>query len=171
MTEKKEVDFKKVRKSSPNSPTKINWAKQGKRNRQKGAVFETRVREDLSRMGWIVDKWMNTIDYDREGKPGKIVPAKRKYNPFKKAMVIGTGFPDFICFKRISTSEDSKVIAVEVKSNGYLDQVEKGMCLWLLQNNIFPKILIAKKKKVKNRIEVEYIDFEEKYLKKKTKKS
>ncbi len=152
---KKEVDFKK----------------QGKRNRQKGAVFETRVREDLSKMGWIVDKWMNTVDYDREGNTGKIVPAKRKYNPFQKAMVIGTGFPDFICFKRIPNTEEYNIFGVEVKSNGYLDQTEKGMCLWLLQNKIFPKILIAKKKKIKNRIQIEYDDFEKKYLKKKTKKS
>jgi hypothetical protein len=144
----------------------IDFKKQGRRNRQKGAVFETRVRDDLMSLGWIVDKWMNTVDYDKEGKTGKIVPAKRKYNPFKKAMVIGTGFPDFVCFKKIPNCNEFKVIGVEVKSNGYLDQIEKGMCLWLLQNNIFSKILIAKKKKIKNKIQVEYIDFEKKYLKK-----
>lgn len=154
---------------------KIDFSKQGKQNRQKGQIFETRVREDLMSMGWIVDKWMNTIDYNREGNIGKIVPAKRKYNPFKKVMVIGTGFPDFICFKRTPEAENPdsfEVIGVEVKSNGYLDQEEKGICLWLIENKIFSRILIANKKKIKNKIEIEYSDFKEKYLdKKKSKKT
>ena len=134
-------------------------------------------------MGWIVDKWTNTVDYDREGKIGKVVPAKRKYNPFKKVMVIGTGFPDFICFKPLKNKEETiegtplpenylskdkkifDIIGVEVKTRGYLDQEEKGMCFWLLKNRIFSKILIAKKKQDKRKIEVEFIDFEKKYLK------
>lgn len=152
-------------------PKKVDFSKQGKQNRQKGQLFETRVREDLISMGWTVDKWMNTIDYDREGKTGKIVPAKRKYNPFMKAMVIGTGFPDFICFKKISEEKGFEVIGVEVKSNGYLDQIEKGMCLWLIENKIFSKILIARRKKIKNKIEIEYQDFKEKYSKNNPKKS
>ena len=69
-------------------------------------------------MGWIVNKWMNTIDYEKN----KIVPAKRKYNPFLKALSIGTGFPDFVCFKR-DENGNYEVIGLEVKGNGYLDQV------------------------------------------------
>ena len=90
-------------------------------------------------------------------------------------MVIGTGFPDFICFKKAkektgnffmdasqsSAKENFEIIAVEAKKNGYLNQIEKGMCHWLLENNIFPRILIAKKGK--KRGEIEYIDFKEKY--------
>ena len=139
----------------------IDFKAQGKKNRRKGVVFEAKVREDLMKMGWIVDKWTNTVDQDKDEKIGGIVPAKRKYNPFKKVMVIGTGFPDFMCFKRIKNSFD--VIGVEVKANGYLDQIEKGMCLWLLENKIFSKILIAKKKKGQRKIEIEYDDFSEKY--------
>lgn len=141
--------------------TKIDFRKQGKRNRQRGAIFETRVREDLIKMGWTVDKWMSTVDFERDGKIGKIAPAKRKYNPFLRALSIGTGFPDFICFKRDGDKFD--VIAVEVKMNGGLDKKERGMCIWLLQNKIFSKILIAKKVKVKNRITIEYTDFDIKY--------
>ena len=112
-------------------------------------------------MGWIVDKWTNTVDYNREEGIGKVVPAKRKYNPFKKVMVIGTGFPDFIC---IRNSEGKwEVIGVEVKKNGYLDKIEKGMCHWLLENKIFSRILIAKKGK--KRGEIVYDDFAEKYKK------
>jgi hypothetical protein len=129
----------------------------GKKSRAAGARFETKVRENLEKMGWIVNKWMNTVDYNKN----KIVPAKRKYNPFKKVMVIGTGFPDFVCFKKTEKSFD--VIGLEVKAKGYLDKIEKGMCIWLLENKIFSRILIAKKGK--KRGQIEYIDFAEKYNK------
>jgi len=139
----------------------IDFKEQGKKNKRAGLRFEARVREDLMKMGWIVDKWTNTVDQDKDGNIGGVIPAKRKYNPYKKVMVLGTGFPDFICFKKVGGGFD--VIGVEVKSNGYLDQVEKGMCLWLLENKIFSRILIAKKKKDKRKIEIEYEDFDRKY--------
>lgn len=137
---------------------KSNFSKQGKKNRAAGRRFETKVRENLESMGWIVNKWMNTVDYTKN----KIVPAKRRYNPFLKVLSIGTGFPDFVCFKRISEG-NYEVIGLEVKGNGYLDQVEKGMCFWLIENKIFSRILIAKKGN--KRGEIEYIDFSEKYKK------
>ena len=80
-------------------------------------------------------------------------------------MVLGTGFPDFICFKRLEGSEGENydIIGLEVKSNGYLDKVEKDMCKWLLDNKIFSKILIAKAVRNGRKIEAEYIDFLKKY--------
>ena len=139
----------------------VNYSKQGKKNRAAGQRFEAKVREDLEGMGWIVSKWMNTIDYSKN----KIVPAKRKYNPFKKVMVLGTGFPDFTCFKRNSDGSYD-VIGLEVKGNGYLDQSEKQMCFWLIENGIFSRILIAKKTKEEGKREkIEYINFSEKYKK------
>lgn len=138
-------------------------SERGKKSRAAGQRFEAKVRQDLEEKGWIVSKWMNTIDYDRDGKIGKLVPAKRKYNPFMKVMTIGTGFPDFVCFKKKS-EEDYEVIGLEVKSNGYLDQIEKSMCLWLLENKIFSRILIARKPREGK--EIEYLDFIEKYNKK-----
>ena len=57
-----------------------------------------------------------------------------------------------------------EVIGVECKSNGYLTPEEREKCKWLLENKIFSKILIAKKKKVGKKVEVEYIDFSEKYM-------
>lgn len=115
----------------------------------------------MEKLGWVVAKWMNTIEYNKNNiaSGAIIVPAKRKYNPFLKALSIGTGFPDFICFKREGDKFD--VIGVEVKGNGYLDAIEKGMCIWLLENKIFSRILIAKKSKKKG--EIEYIDFNVKY--------
>ncbi len=165
---------------------KISKSLMGKRSRAAGRRFEAKVRADLEKMGWIVDKWTNTVDYDREGKIGKVVPAKRKYNPFKRAMAIGTGFPDFICFRIIDNKKNEEtingtpipeiylkkdkknlfeVIGVEIKSNGYLDKIEKGMCFWLLKNKIFSKILIAKKKQEGRKIKIEYKKFEQKCLK------
>ncbi len=132
----------------------------GKKSRAAGARFEARVRVKTEEMGWIISKWMNTVDHDREGKIGNLVPAKRKYNPYLKALSIGTGFPDFVCFRR-KKGGNYEVVGLEVKAKGYLDPVERGICHWLVQNKIFSRILIAKKGK--KRGEIEYIDFEEKY--------
>lgn len=159
-------------------------SEQGKKSRAKGQRFESKVRQNLEDMGWIVTKWMNTINYDKSDKIGKLVPAKRKYNPFLKVLSLGTGFPDFVCFRRIDKKveedtidgivipdckkdeekKDYEVIGLEVKGNGYLDQTEKGMCIWLLENKIFSRILIAKNSKEKGKID--YIDFNVKYNKK-----
>ncbi len=144
-------------------PRKSKKSVMGKKSRAKGQRFELKVREDLENLGWIVSKWMNTVDYDKLGKMGKLVPAKRKYNPFLKALSIGTGFPDFVCLKR-KINGDYEVIGLEVKANGYLDKTEKGMAIWLLEHKIFSRILIAKQSKERGKIE--YIDFNVKYDKK-----
>ena len=163
---------------------------QGKKNRQAGARFELKVRKDLEADGWIVDKWSNNVELPttiisadckasvRIENEGRLIIAKRKYNPHKKVMAIGVGFPDFIAYQYSSMENvnpptctfhnlrgDIKVmpypyvmiIGVEVKSNGYLDKVEKEKCKWLLDNNIFGKILIASKGK--KRGEIVYKEF------------
>lgn len=149
--------MEKVKKEDKKQ-TKSARSNQGRKNRAAGRRFEAKVRENLEGMGWIVNKWVNNIDYEKN----KIIPAKRKYNPFLKALSIGTGFPDFVCFKRDENGK-YEVIGLEVKSNGYLDQSEKGMCLWLIENKVFSRILIAKKNMKGKKIEIEYIDFSEKY--------
>lgn len=128
----------------------------GKKSRASGARFEIKIRAELEKMGWTVSKWMNTIDYEKN----KIVAAKRKFNPFLKVLGMGSGFPDFVCFKR-NPNGSYEVIGVEVKANGYLDSVERGMCQWLLDNKVFSKIKIARKGKIRG--ETEYLDFMEKY--------
>ncbi len=132
-------------------------SKRGKISRQRGRLFEGRVRGDLEEKGWIVTKWMNTVDFERDC----VAPSRRKYNPFTKALSIGNGFPDFLCYKK--NGDLFEIIGVEVKMNGALDKFEKGQCVWYLEKGIIPKILIAKKTKVKNRIVVEYDDFEKLY--------
>ena len=130
--------------------------KRGSKSRAHGGQFELRVRRDLEDKGWIVDKWSNNVDIEDR----KVVPCKRKFNPFSKVMTIGTGFPDFVCFQR-RESGDFKVIGVEVKMNGNLSRVEKEKCAWYLKNEIFNEILVAKKVKDGRRVRVEYVDFSE----------
>jgi len=127
----------------------------GKKSRAAGARFELKVRGNLESDGWIVDKWSNNVDLEE----GKLIKAKRKYNPYKKVLGIGTGFPDFIAFKR--KGKNYEVIGIEVRGNGWLDKSEKEKCRFLLDKKIFSKLLIAKKGK--KRGEIEYIDFKEKY--------
>jgi hypothetical protein len=136
---------------------KVSKKKQGKRSRAAGARFELKVRNELESDGWLVDKWTNNVDLEK----GKLVKAKRKFNPYLKILGIGTGFPDFIAFKR--KGKLYEIIGVEVKGSGWLDRIEKEKCRWLLNNKIFSKILIAKKGKKRGAIE--YIDFKEKYNK------
>ncbi len=132
----------------------------GKKARAAGARFELKARSDLEKNGWIVSKWMNNVDLENK----KLIPAKRKYNPFLRALSIGTGFPDFIAFKK-NGRIDYEIIGVEVKKNGWLDKEEKAKCSWLLKNKIFSRILIARGKKEGRRLNIKYIDFEEKHNK------
>ena len=136
----------------------ITKSKQGKKNRAAGARFELKVRNNLESEGWIIDKWTNNFDLEEK----KLIKAKRKYNPFKKVLGIGTGFPDFIAFRL--KKKDYEIIGVEVKGNGWLDKNEKEKCKFLIKEKIFSRILIAKKGK--KREEIEYIDFTKKYGKK-----
>jgi len=148
--------------------------KRGGKSRAGGVAFEKRVRMDLESKGFICDKWSNNVEFQKEnsievsgkfgGPFGKIVPAKAKWNNFTKSMMMGKGgFPDFIAFRKAGLRDDDRydyvLIGVEVKSNGILDKQERAKCCWLIENNIFSKIMIARKTKVKNRIVIEYRDF------------
>ncbi len=130
--------------------------KKGKLSRARGARFELKAREYWESRGWAVDKWTNNVDLVGS----KLIKAKRKYNPFKKLLVVGTGFPDFIVMKHLH-EEKHTVVGMEVKINGLLSKEEKQKCQWLLENNIFSQILIAKKGN--KRGQIEFIDFKEKW--------
>jgi len=115
----------------------------GKKNRGAGLRFERKVRKDLEKKGFVVDKWSNNIEFgnfcpkcfkkieqgtlhnrfvchnhknnlneddsiyfNQSGiKKAMLIPAKRKFNPFKKVLGIGTGMPDFIIFRRLTGKE------------------------------------------------------------------
>jgi len=101
---------------------------------------------------------------------GKIIPAKAKWNNFTKTMMMGKGgFPDFIAFKHKPCwyckkfdcrDSEKEIIGVECKINGRLDKKERAKCQWLIENNIFSSIRVVRKTKVKNRIVIEYKEFE-----------
>lgn len=136
--------------------------KTGKSSKTRGAKFELKVREDLEKQERVVDKWSNNVDLEE----GKIVSAKRKFNPFSRVMTIGTGFPDFISIKHIHDGVYS-VIGVECKINGMLSKTEKEKCAFYLKNKIFSQIWIAKQSQEKGKKrEILYDDFAEKYGKK-----
>ena len=131
---------------------KVN-VRQGAKSKARGGAFELKVRHDLEEKGWTVDKWSNNLDLETL----KIHSAKRKYNPFSKAMAIGTGFPDFICFER--RGDLYQVIGVEVKTNGTLSLEEKRKCKLYLEKKIFSEILVAKKIIRGGKALIEYISF------------
>ena len=173
-SEEYETSWNKAGKFSTSK--KKSEVKKGRISRARGARFELKVRENLESKGRIVDKWNNNIDLDKN----KLIIAKKKFNPFSKAMTLGTGFPDFISIKHVH-SEMYSVIGVEVKMNGILSKIEKEKCAWYLKNKIFSQIWIAKKgapkgvprdipkeksTRGKKRGQIEYDDFLEKYGKK-----
>ena len=137
----------------------------GKKSKAAGAAFELFVRKNLESKGWIVDKFTNNVDLENS----KLIPAKHKFRGIGIPMSLGTGFCDFLAFRLIkclATSMGSlsyEVIGVEAKTNGYLDKIESKKCKWLLENNIFSKIFIAEKTKIKNKVVIIYHDFVEKY--------
>jgi hypothetical protein len=142
---------------------------EGKKSKKKGLDFESRVRADLEERGWIVSKWPNQVDLHQ----AKIIPAKQnwKFNPFRKMMMPsaqGTGFPDFLCFKR--NEAGSYILwGVECKVNGQLDREEKEKCAFLIDNRIFSEVIIAREKEEEDKKKkgIELVFFREKYLKEK----
>lgn len=139
---------------------KKEHVKRGGKSKAAGGQFELRVRHDLEKKGFIVDKWTNNIDL--EVPEGKIIPAKKRMGFFggkMRFMSLGTGFPDFICLQWVD-SEYYRVIGVEVKMNGKLSKIEKEKCRWYLSHNVFSEILIARKEKENNRVRIVYERFE-----------
>lgn len=164
--------------------------KEGKTTKAQGSTFELRTRKDLEEKDWIVSKWQNNVEFDFEaddfykvprGTTASLKPAKAKFRGMGIPMALGTGMPDFVCFRKKKCSLcDNKgyyksengivpclrehnflyeVIGVESKMSGTLSKIEKQKCRWYLDKGIFSRILVSKKTKVKNKIVVEYIDF------------
>jgi hypothetical protein len=139
--------------------------KQGKASKAKGNRFELKVRKYLEENERFVGKWDNNVDLEKD----KIIIAKRVFNPYKKVMTIGTGFPDFISFKKIH-SEYFSIIGIEVKINGKLSKIEKEKCHWYIKKEIFSDVWIAKEQKVGKKNEIVFDSFKEKYIEKKQNK-
>ena len=136
---------------------KTNKSRQGRLSRARGKRFELKVRVHLEKEEWIIDKWTNNINLEKQ----ELVKVKNLFRGLKIPMMLGAGFPDFIGFRL--KSKKYEVIGIEAKGNGLLDKQEKEKCRWYLQKKIFSQIWIAKEGK--KRGEIEYIDFEKKYNK------
>lgn len=130
--------------------------KKGKKSKSSGGQFELKVRKDLEEKGWIVDKWTNNVDLAE----GRVVAAKRKFNPFSRVMSIGTGFPDFVCFQLVGDGRYN-VVGFEVKQTGVLSKEEKEKGAFLLRAKVFNDLFIAKRGEQRGAIE--YVDFKERY--------
>lgn len=120
--------------------------------RAKGMRFEAKVRKDLESRGFIVSKWQNNVDLNE----GKLVPARQG-----KYRLTSTGFPDFISYMKLKNVA-VYIFGVECKVRGYLTKKEKEKCKWLIQNNIFDEIFIAKK----DRNQIAYERWDAKKIKK-----
>lgn len=66
---------------------------------------------------------------------------------------------DIIVSSNVDIRPEYEVIGVECKVGKYLDKAEKEKCIWLLENKVFSKILIASRYKEKNRIKIKYDEF------------
>lgn len=112
----------------------------GRKGRAAGKRHELSVRKELQQNGWIVVKWTNQVDFSKNA----LVPAKSKYNPFlKRVMSEGSGFPDYLCFKR--AGDVIELVGVESKMGKYLDAEERKKVRWLLDNKIFNYVFVAYK--------------------------
>ena len=158
---------------------KSNKRELGRKSRAAGKRFESKVREDLEKKGWIVFRNTNDVEIeineDRikkeikrqvENAGCKLIgeievnppfkatfkQAKSKWNPFKKCpMMTQSGFPDFIILAGMEPEFEVKF--VECKMNGYLDKIEKQKVEWIKTNLKIPVIIASKGKK---RGEIEY---------------
>jgi len=153
-----EVSWENNSAGVPKLLKKKSEIEKGKRAKKSGGDFELKVRKDLEEKSWTVSKWQNNIDLDLK----KIIPAKRIFNPFRKVMTIGTGFPDFVAFQLVG-EKTYNVIGVESKINGILSKEEKEKCAFLLKNKVFNEIWIATKNEETKKIE--YVNFKERYEK------
>lgn len=129
----------------------FDYKAQGKKNKRIGADTEKRTRLDLEERDWIVSKWQNNIKDD------KLVPVKNMFRGPHIPMMLGSGFPDFMAYKLKDNLYE--VFGVEVKTNGILSKEEKEKCVWLLENKIFSKILIARREQDGMYIEIKYKEF------------
>lgn len=105
----------------------------GKENRRNGAVFERKVRSYFEKHKFVISKWQNNVDLDKQ----KVVAAKSN-----RFLMRTTGFPDFIAYIPVSEGLH-RVLGVEVKLNGKLNKTERMKCQFLLDNKVFSDVLIA----------------------------
>jgi len=128
--------------------------KQGRRNRIKGRQFENKVRQELTDNGWLVFKNDHNVEFIND--KGYFLPAKKKFNPFtKRIMMIGSGFPDFVCIH--PSMKHTIVQFIECKMNKYLDKIERKRIKWLKAHFHIPCYIAFQEKEGRKNI-IKYME-------------
>ena len=137
-----------------------DYKKQGKTNRRKGGDWEREVKADLESEGWIVEKFGNKVDLFTQGDEvigGEFIKAK-PYMIRGRGMMLGAGFPDFLCFKPSPQGQPHEIMFIECKINGTLSKEEKqrmawleseGYCCWVAGKDEFDCVELSKPKKTR----------------------
>jgi len=137
----------KVNYYNSHAVNKIDYVKQGKANRAKGAAFELKTRRYFEGEGDYITKFQNNVDLDT----GKFIAAKQKFI-HGRGMGLGSGFPDFLVFRR------GKVFFVECKCNGTLSKIEKLKCNEILKMGFEVNVAYLDEKEIKFREFLEYTE-------------
>ena len=132
----------------------IDHKAKGKKSRLAGKAFEVAVGKHLTDAGWIVTKWNNQIDLEEDC----IKPAKNYYIP-GRGNAMGSGFPDFIAFKKPDIFEKYILYFIECKINNKLDKKEKMKLDWLIKKG--HKCLVAYQDEEKEIRLREFLEYEE----------
>ena len=123
----------------------VDYVAQGKRNRRAGLDFERKVRVELEKEDWIVNKHNNNIDLE------KSCFVQAKSNKF--GMRQG-GFPDFLIFmhsKALKGRPHYIMKFIECKKGKYLNNEEKEKMRWLISRGFECFIAYNDKGQVKYR--------------------
>ncbi len=116
----------------------ITKIEMGKKSRKAGARFELKVREDLEKKGWIVDKWSNNVEFHNDEDvhdlpyvKGKLVKVKNKFLGPGRPMMLGAGFPDFIAFRTRYILRDVNGINPKNNERYYVQECSLGKEYWI----------------------------------------
>lgn len=90
----------------------------GKKSRAAGSAFERKVREHLTKQGWIINRWNNQLNEEY-----KIVPAKVNFRFGSR----NNGFPDYLAIHPLENGI-ATIMLIECKMGKYLDREEKTKC-------------------------------------------
>ena len=112
----------------PDTTSKINFTANNSEFDKNGVQFVINPYDEfgLTRAMWLKEKQGAQITVLNVGR-AETEPTLRK------ALAIGTGFPDFVCFKKDNLMKEEEgffknlyhLIGVEAKTNVYLDKIEK----------------------------------------------
>lgn len=146
--------------------TKIELSKIRKKARADGKAFEVKVRDYLTKQGFICVRWDKNVEFFIEKtfpdncavcieKKGKLVNSKPKFNPFTKSLMMNSGgFPDFLIFKR-----NYEVDASELSGRIQKDMIVTGNAeVFVTEKEIKRLFEIAKEVLIKPKFDIKLVE-------------